>query len=138
MERMDWEEAKGFMMTDARTAKIATIREDGSPHVVPVIFVVDADDLVFTTWHTTVKAKNIRRDPRVSMCVDELDSYVQVNGTAEIDERPDHFLDWTTRIVSRYVGQERAEEFGRRNAVAGEWLVRVRPSSFVALKNIAQ
>ena len=63
MERMDWEEAKAFMMTDARTAKIATIREDGSPHVVPVIFVVDADDLVFTTWHTTVKAKNIRRDP---------------------------------------------------------------------------
>ena len=71
-------------------------------------------------------------------CVEEADSYVQVNGSAEIDERPDHFLDWTTRIVSRYVGQERAEEFGRRNAVAGEWLVRVRPSSFVALKNIAQ
>ncbi len=47
---------------------MATVRNDGRPHVVPIWFDLDGDDLVFTTWHTSVKAANLRRDPRVSIC----------------------------------------------------------------------
>ena len=63
-------EHKHFLMEQVRTAKLATVRKDGRPHVTPVWFHLDGDTLVFTTWHTSVKAVNIRRDGRVCLCVD--------------------------------------------------------------------
>ncbi|HLI08028.1 MAG TPA: pyridoxamine 5'-phosphate oxidase family protein [Ktedonobacteraceae bacterium] len=64
-------EVRTFLLTGTRTAKVATVRADGRPHVAPVWFLLDDDSIVFTTWHTTVKAKNIRRDPRVCLCIDD-------------------------------------------------------------------
>src|SRR5213082_2221160 len=63
-------EHKHFLMEQVRTAKLATVRKDGRPHVTPVWFELDGDTLVFTTWHTSIKAVNIRRDGRVCLCVD--------------------------------------------------------------------
>ena len=40
---------------------------------------------------------------------------------------------WATALGARYMGDDRAEEFGRRNAVSEELLVRVRPSHIVAI-----
>ncbi|MCP5101683.1 MAG: hypothetical protein GY943_39580 [Chloroflexi bacterium] len=72
MQSMTTEEYKQFIMTGTRTGKLATVRENGRSHVAPIWFDLDDDGtLVFMTWHTSVKAKNIRRDPRVSICVDE-------------------------------------------------------------------
>jgi nitroimidazol reductase NimA-like FMN-containing flavoprotein (pyridoxamine 5'-phosphate oxidase superfamily) len=56
MRAMSAEEARAFLLERPRTAKLATVRADGRPHVAPVWFELDGDDLVFTTWHTTVKA----------------------------------------------------------------------------------
>src|SRR6187551_2124231 len=64
MHVMSREEWRGFISAGGRTGKLATVRPDGRPHVVPVWFVLDGEDLVFTTWHTSVKAVNLRRDPR--------------------------------------------------------------------------
>jgi len=74
------------------------------------------------------------------MCVDDSRppySFVQVQGVATVSEDPQDVRDIATRTGGRYMGAERAEEFGRRNAVPGELLVRLRPTHVVARADIA-
>jgi len=128
---MSDDERRAFLLEGTRTAKLATVRVDGRPHIAPVWFVLDGDVLVFTTGAGTVKGKAIERDPRVTLSVDDERppfAYVIIEGTAEIDTDLDTMLTWATRIGGRYMGAERAEEFGRRNAVDTELLVRVTPT----------
>lgn len=135
------EEVRSFLMAGRRTGKLATVRRDGSPHVAPIWFVLDDDgSVLFTTGADTVKGMAMRRDPRVSMCVDEEAppyGYIRIDGDAELSDDLDEMLVWAARIGGRYMGADRAEEFGRRNAVAGELLVRVRPTKVVALAEIS-
>ena len=124
-----------------RTGKLAVVRADGSPHVAPVWTDLDGDQVVFTTSAGTVKGKSILRDPRVSVCWDdELPpfSFVIVSGTATTTTNPDELLAWSTRIAARYMGPQRAEEYGRRNAVPPEMVVRVTPTRIVAEADIAE
>ncbi len=140
MQKMTPDEFRSFLLDRARTGKLATVRADGRPHVAPIWFDLDGDTLVFTTWHKSVKAANLRRDPRVCLCVDDETSpfaYVQFEGTATISENLDDLLYWATRIAGRYMGLELAEVYGKRNGVPGELLVRVTPTKVVAQKNIA-
>jgi PPOX class probable F420-dependent enzyme len=133
---MPKDEARAFLAEGTRTGKLATVRADGRPHVVPVWFVLDGDDLVFTTGAKTVKARALRRTGRAALCVDLERSpfaYVMVEGEVEISDDLDEMLEWATRIAARYEGPERAEEFGRENATAGDLLVRLRPTSVVAI-----
>jgi PPOX class probable F420-dependent enzyme len=140
-QRMSDEEVRAFLSSGTRTGKLATVRPDGSPHVAPIWFVLDDDGaIVFNTGRETVKGRALRRDPRVSICVDDEKppfAYVRVDGVAELSEDLEAMLPWSTRIAARYMGEARAEAYGRRNAVAGEMLVRVRPTKIVALKAIA-
>ena len=62
--------------------------------------------------------------------------FVQVQGTAELSEEPAELLRTATAIAARYVGPDRAEEFGRRNGVPGELVVRVRPAKILAYFNM--
>ncbi|HEY8460285.1 MAG TPA: PPOX class F420-dependent oxidoreductase, partial [Blastocatellia bacterium] len=71
MPKMTPSECREFISSVPHTAKLATVRPDGRPHVVPVWFDLDGDDIVFTTGGKSVKAANIRRDPRVCICVDD-------------------------------------------------------------------
>ena len=133
---MSKSEALEFLAEGTRTGKLATVRADGSPHVVPIWFLLDGEDLVFTTGAETVKGKALRRDGRAAICVD-LErppyAYVMVAGRVEISDDPGELLSWATRLAARYEGEERAAEVGRRNAVPGEVLVRLRPSRIVAI-----
>jgi PPOX class probable F420-dependent enzyme len=134
------DEIRAFLMTGARTGKLAVVRADGSPLVVPIWFVMDGDDLVFMTGADTVKGKSLRRDGRVSICVDEEEppyAFVRIDGTVTLDTDLDRMLPWSTAIGGRYMGDGRAEEFGRRNAVEGELLVRVRPTRVVGQADVA-
>ncbi|WP_143526760.1 PPOX class F420-dependent oxidoreductase [Rubrobacter xylanophilus] len=141
MRRMSAEELRGFLLTGTRTAKLSTVRPDGRPHVAPVWFVLDGEDVVFTTHESTVKARNMRQNPRVSLCVDDERppyAFVLVEGTARLFAGAPDLLEWTTRIGGRYMGPERAEEYGRRNAVPGELLVRVKPERIIARAGVAE
>jgi PPOX class probable F420-dependent enzyme len=132
---------RDFLAADPpRTAKLATVRADGRPHVAPVWIALDGDDIVLTTNTATAKGKALRRDPRVSLCVDDERppfSFVMVEGTAELSEDPDDLRRWATVIGGRYMGADRADEYGRRNGVPGELLVRVTPTRVVAARGIA-
>lgn len=140
MHEMSDDERRAFLLEGTRTGKLATIRRDGRPHVVPIWFLLDGDEVLLTTGADTVKGRNILRDPRVCLCVDDEDppfAYVMVEGEAEVTEDPDELLRWATRLGGRYMGADRAEEFGRRNAVEGELLVRIRPTKTLARAAIA-
>src|SRR6516164_4452489 len=121
-------------------SQLATRRPDGRPHVAPIWFVLDANDLVFTTHSDTVKGKNLRHDLRVMLAVDDEQppfAFVLVEGSAVVSElSPPELLPWTTRIATRYMGTDRADAYGKRNAVEGELLVRVPLSKVIARKGI--
>lgn len=134
------EERRAFLSHGTRTAKLSTVRASGAPHVAPIWFVLDGDDMVFTTGADTVKGRNLRRDPRAAMCVDDQAppySFVVVTGTVALSRDLDEMLRWATAIGARYMGEERAEAFGRRNAVSEEVLVRLTPSRIVAEADVS-
>jgi PPOX class probable F420-dependent enzyme len=135
MQKMTTEQWHEFVMTGTRTGKLAVTRADGRPHVTPIWFVLDGDDVILNTGADGVKGKALRRDPRVSLSVDDQEppySFVVIEGTAEVSEDLAELRRWAVAIAGRYMGADRAEEFGARNAVPGELLVRIRPSRVIA------
>ncbi len=124
-----------FLSTGTRTGMLGYVAGDGRPLVAPVWFVVDGDQLAFNTGRDTSKGLALHRDPRVVICVDDPHppySFVQVQGVATVSEEPADVLDVATRTGARYMGADRAEEFGRRNSAPGELVVRVRPTKVIA------
>ena len=125
-----------FLGAGTRTGKLAYTSGDGRPLVVPIWFVVEDGTLVFNTGKDTAKGRALARDPRATLCVDLEEppyGFVQVQGTAELSEDPAELLRTATSIAARYVGQDRAEQFGKRNAVPGELVVRLRPTKVIAV-----
>ena len=129
-----------FLSDGTRTAMLGYLASDGRPLVAPVWFVVEDGRLVFNTGRDTAKGRALARDPRVALGVDDPHppfSFVQVQGVAEISEDPQELLAIDTRIGGRYMGVDRAEEFGRRNGVPGELIVRVTPSKIISAFDVA-
>jgi PPOX class probable F420-dependent enzyme len=140
MFEMSPQQVRAFLQESTRTLKLGTIRADGSPHVVPVWFVLDGEDVVFTTSSSSVKARNLQARPRVSVCVDDERppfGFVSAFGTAMVQRQPADLLIWTTRIAHRYLGAARAQEAGERYATIDDLLVRIKITSMVALGGIA-
>jgi PPOX class probable F420-dependent enzyme len=134
------EQVRSFISHGTRTAKVATVMRDGQPHVMPVWFVLDGEEIVFTTEANTIKARNLQRDPRIALLVEDDEppfAFVHVRGRVTIHQDLDELRRFATAIGSRYMGKDRAEEFGRRNAVPGELLVRVIPERVIAAADVA-
>ncbi|MHA6630791.1 PPOX class F420-dependent oxidoreductase [Pseudonocardia sichuanensis] len=128
-------EIREFLTHGTRTGKVGYLAADGRPLVAPVWFVLSGDELVFNTGAGTAKGRAITRDPRLVLCVDLEEppfAFVQVQGTATISTDPDDLVATATAIGGRYMGADRAEEFGKRNGVPGELVVRLRPSRIIA------
>ncbi|HEX8767899.1 MAG TPA: PPOX class F420-dependent oxidoreductase [Jatrophihabitans sp.] len=133
------EQARAFLAEGTRTGKLATTRTDGRPHVAPIWFVLDGDDLVFMTGANTVKGRTLRRDPRAALTVDLEQppyAFVMVEGSVVVSEDLEEMLPLSIAIARRYVPESEAEQFGRRNAVEGELLVRLRPEKIVAVDDL--
>ncbi len=143
-------ELLAFLGSDPpHTAKLATVRGDGRPHVAPIWFALDTTtaspgnpigDLVFNTGADTLKGKALARDRRVALCIDDERppfSFVTIDGTATLSDDLEDVARWAAVLGGRYMGADRAEEFGRRNGVPGELLVRVRPTHIVAVADLS-
>ena len=148
MPEMSKREIRRFLMMRTFTGKLATVKKDGSPHIVPIWFVLESRnksggnfDIIFTTDNTSIKARNIHRNNRVSICVDDQTppfSFVIVNGTARIyNTKRDELFRIARKIAVRYMGKDKAEDYGRRNSTEGEVLVRIKPMRIIAAKDIA-
>ena len=138
--KMTETEIREFLAHGTRTAKLATVGRSGAPHVVPVWFLLDGGQLVLTTGAESVKGRNLRRDPRVAVVVDDETppfAFVHIRGRAALSEDPGELLRYATEIGGRYMGADRAEEFGRRNASSGELLVRITPERVISETNVA-
>jgi len=149
MTEMSNKEIKRFLMKGTFTGKLATVKEDGSPHVVPIWFILDDNtnnkrkvgDIILTTGNTSIKAKNIQHDNRVSISIDDQTppfSFVTVHGTAKVQNtKKNELLRWATKIAKRYMGKKNAEKYGKLNSTEGAVLVRIKPSNIIAEKDIS-
>jgi PPOX class probable F420-dependent enzyme len=137
MTEAEW---KQFITQGTRTGKLATTRKNGRPHVVPIWFVLDGDDFVFNTGAHSIKGRALARTGIAALCVDEQRApyaFVSVTGTVTITTERDDLRRWATAIGARYMGAGRADEFGERNAMEGELLVRLHADHVLAQADIA-
>ncbi len=133
--RMSTPEWRRFVSEGARTAKLAIVLEDGTPHVTPVWFTLDDGDVLFTTTASTRKARAIAREPHVALCVDRDErplSYVSVRGLAEVTDDPDTVGPWLERILARY-GETQPSYSDLGSGPDRRLLIRVRPDRVTAL-----
>jgi PPOX class probable F420-dependent enzyme len=138
--KMIGDELNQFLLAGTRTGKLATTRADGSPHVAPIWFILDGEDLIFMTGADTVKGKAMLRDPRVALSVDDDQppfAFATIEGTVTISRDLDEMLPLSIAIARRYMGDELAEQYGRRNAVEGELLLRLHRNKIMAVADIA-
>jgi PPOX class probable F420-dependent enzyme len=143
MSEMTKDEIKKFLLQGTFTGKLGTINKDGTPHVVPIWYTVDEEDkIIFNTGDKSVKAKNIRRDNRVRLCIDDqtpLFSFVTIDGVAElISSEPSELYKWAKIIAARYMGNDMSEVYGKRNSAEGELLIKIKPVRVIGQKNIAK
>jgi PPOX class probable F420-dependent enzyme len=151
MTEMSKDEIARFVMQGTFTGKLATVRTDGSSHVVPIWFVLDSGsskkrgnrigNIIFTTYSSSVKANNIMQNNRVCICIDDQKppfSFVAIFGTAKIHTyKENEVLKWATKIAERYMGRKNAEAYGERNSGKGAVLVQINPTRIFAEKDIA-
>ena len=140
-ESMTKDEIYDFISNISRTGKLATVCKDGRPHCMPVWCCFEDEHILFMTMNTTVKARNIARDKRVSITFDNESfpfDFVSIEGDAEVlDVTQEERLAIATRIAARYVPEGKAEDFGRRNAVPEELVIRITPRKYISAKNLA-
>lgn len=135
MASLSDDRVREFLSYGTRTGKLAFVASDGRPVVVPIWFLVEDGEIVLNTGAETAKGKAFERDPRACLCVDLEEppyGFVQVQGTVSVSEDPAELLRTATALGARYMGADRAEEFGRRNGVPGELVVRLRPTKVIA------
>lgn len=124
-----------FLVAGTRTGKLGWVSSDGRALVAPIWFVVEADNILFTTGKATAKGRAMARDRRVVLTVDQEEppyGFVQVQGVVELTEHLAEVRRIATLTGARYMGDDRAQEFGARNGVAGELGVRLRPMKVIA------
>ena len=142
MREMSREEWWKFASEGTRTGKLAIVRANGAPIVTPVWFMLnegpEGDELIFTTPTDSLKGKALRRDPRISLVVDDqVPPYSYVQFTAEARLTREELREWATLLGGRYMGKENAQAYGERNADPGESLVRARITKVVGRADIA-
>lgn len=131
------DEVVAFISEGTRPGKLGYTASDSRPLVAPVWFVVDNGELAFNTGKNTAKGRARARDPRAVICVDDdrpQYSFVQVQGIVSVSEDPQLLVD----IATRYMGADRAEEYGARNGVEGELLIRLRPDAVHSAADLAE
>jgi PPOX class probable F420-dependent enzyme len=91
---------------EKRNATMATIRADGSSQLTPVWFNWDGEQFTISMTSDRVKYKNLARDPRLSLCIDDVTGYAYVTAEGKAEIRDSDIWDDTRKILVKYRGQE--------------------------------
>src|SRR3978361_1085915 len=117
-------DVRAFLSHGTRTGKLGWTARDGRPLVAPIWFLLEGEGedgtLMFNTGAGTAKGRALAHDPRGARCVGPEETpfaFVQVQGTGTLTSDPDELLRTATALGARYMGEDRATEFGERNAV---------------------
>ncbi|GCE49592.1 PPOX class probable F420-dependent enzyme [Thermosporothrix hazakensis] len=101
--------ARTFLQ-ERRFAVLATINPDGSPQLSAMWYLLeDEHTILMNTEANRIKARNIRRDPRVSVCFED-GGYLTISGTVELIDDPDIAQRDIYRLAARYDGEEQARK----------------------------
>jgi PPOX class probable F420-dependent enzyme len=125
------EQTEAFL-AERRNAAIATLNTKGDPQLTPVIFYWDGSAFYFTITKETIKYRNIKRDPRISVIVDDvLDHHcVLASGKAEI--RENNIWDMTSKIVYKYYGKEEGDPYLEQLKKQNRVLIVLKPKKMQA------
>jgi PPOX class probable F420-dependent enzyme len=97
------EQVKKFL-EEPHFAVVATIRADGTPHQTVTWYESQGDELLLNTPYDSVKHKHLRRDPRLSVCIEAGYQYITLTGTASLNEDPKAARADYERLGQRYRG----------------------------------
>nr|WP_240931363.1 PPOX class F420-dependent oxidoreductase [Rhodococcus sp. B10] len=99
----------GEFLERSRVATLATIGRDGTPHLVAMWYALLDGEIWFETKAKSQKAVNLRRDPRITVLVEDGHTYdtlrgVSIDGHAEVVDDPDATLNVGISVWERYTG----------------------------------
>lgn len=137
---MTGDEWMTFITARPRPAVLATTRADGRPHAAPIWIDLEDGAIWFNTGADTVKGRNMARNGVATICVQDDQppfSFVVVEGTVELIDDMDLVRTWAARLGGRYMGADRAQEYGDRNGVPGELLVKLSPTKVISAADVA-
>jgi PPOX class probable F420-dependent enzyme len=135
MATMNDDEWRSFVTAGTRLAHVALTRSDGRPHVTPVCFVLDGDDIAFALSPGSIKGKSLARDERIAVCVSaERQSYgfVTIEGRARISAEPDQVKHVAAGIADRYYPGQPAAEVAESFVQEGFTAVRISITNVIA------
>jgi PPOX class probable F420-dependent enzyme len=102
-------EWRSFVTAGTKLAHIALTRPDGRPHVTPVCFILDGDELAFALSPGSVKGKSLARDRRIAVCVSDESqpySFVTIEGQARTSAKPDQIKHIAARIAEAWTDKQ--------------------------------
>jgi PPOX class probable F420-dependent enzyme len=110
------------LLQERRFAVLGTINKDGSPQLTTMWYLLEGDVILMNTKAGRTKERNMRRDPRISVCIEDGYSYVTISGTVEMIDDPQVAQRDIYRLAVRYNGEEEAkrqmeEQFSKETRV---------------------
>ena len=104
------EKARAFLR-EKRFAVLATLNKDGTPQLTTMWYLLENDGtILMNTRAGRLKERNMRRDPRISLCFEDGYNYLTIKGRVEmIDDLQVSQRD-IYRLSSRYHGEEKAKK----------------------------
>ncbi|GAB2561810.1 PPOX class F420-dependent oxidoreductase [Kribbella endophytica] len=139
MATMTDTEWRSFVAAGTRLAHVALTRADGRPHVTPVCFVLDGDELAFALSPGSVKGKSLARDQRIAVCIsDEQQPYgfVTLEGQALVSADPDQISHVAEGIAARYYPSQPAEAIAESFVQEGFTAVRIGITNVIAYSGL--
>ena len=112
----------------ARIGRLGTTNRDGTPHVAPIWYRFDDGVFLVLTERGSQKHKNIERDPRVMLCIDdETPPYhtVLVRALVSVDDAPGR--EWREALAIHYLGEENGKRYIEQNMHPNDVMLRIVP-----------
>ena len=126
------EKARAYLQ-ELRFAVLATINHDGTPQLTTMWYLFEDDgSILMNTKVGRAKERNMRRDPRISICIEDGCDFLTINGTVEMIDDPEIAQNDIYRLSRRYHGEAKArrqmeEQFSKETRVS----LRLKPESII-------
>ena len=106
------DKARAFL-EELRFAVLATINRDGTPQLTTMWYELQGDEIMMNTADGRVKAYNLRRDPRIAICLEDGYSYLTISGRVRLDDDQTTAQADIHRLAVRYHNPEKATQMMR-------------------------